>query len=88
MHQVVIDEPYQFVPPYTGRLWPRLLQRFLPWRLRREYGITQIECEGLDRLRESIDAGHGIVLAPNHCRPSDPMVVSEMCRSAAIRLLS
>jgi 1-acyl-sn-glycerol-3-phosphate acyltransferase len=82
MHQVVIDKPYEFVPPYTGRWWPRLIQRLLPWKLRREYGVQRVECQGLDLLRQSMDAGCGIVLAPNHCRPSDPMVVNLMCQQA------
>jgi len=34
----------------------------------------------VDRLRQSIRAGHGIVLAPNHCRDEDPMVVGMLGR--------
>jgi len=29
----------------------------------------------MDRLKASVDAGHGIMLTPNHCRPCDPMVI-------------
>ena len=84
MHSVVIDKPYEFVPPYHGRIWPRFLQQFIRWHLSKEYGIESIECSGLELLCQSLDAGHGVVLAPNHCRPSDPMVVSEMCRQAGV----
>jgi 1-acyl-sn-glycerol-3-phosphate acyltransferase len=81
----VIDKPYQFVPPHRGRWWPWFLQRFLPGRLRRKYGIVSVECHGVEKLLSSHAAGHGIVLAPNHCRPCDPEIIHEMCRQ--IRLL-
>lgn len=84
MHPVVIDKPYKFVPPHRGRVWPRLVQAMARRRLKREYGIDGVECSGLEHLRHSIEAGHGVLLAPNHCRPSDPMVVNEMCRQAGI----
>ena len=84
MQPVVIDKPYEFVPPYHGWLWPRLLQRLARRQLRKDYGVESVECSGLERLRESLDAGHGIILAPNHCRPADPMVISEMCRQVGV----
>ena len=80
MQPVVFEDPYEFVPPHRGRIWPRILQQFLPRRLRREYGIERVECPGAEHLRHSLDAGHGVLLAPNHCRPADPMVVCELCR--------
>ena len=82
MHPVVVDQPYAFVPPYQGTWWPRFLQLFLRRQLRRTYGVVDVQCRGLDRLRESISAGHGVLLTPNHCRPCDPQVVSELCRQA------
>ena len=36
----------------------------------------RVHCRGVERLQASIEAGHGIVLAPNHCRPCDPMVIA------------
>ncbi len=82
MHPVVVDKPYAFVPPYLGTWWPRFLQLFLRRNLRRNHGIVAVRCQGLERLQESLSAGHGIMLTPNHCRPCDPHVVSEMCRQA------
>ena len=79
MQSVVIDEAYDFVPPYRGTLWARGLQRLMPRWLRKSYGIESIECEGLEHIRESLAAGHGILLAPNHCRPADPSVINEVC---------
>ena len=76
MHNVVIDKPYEFVPPDYGTFWASLLGRFvLPHYLRSTHGVHSYELIGIDRLKASIDAGHGILLTPNHCRPCDPMVL-------------
>jgi 1-acyl-sn-glycerol-3-phosphate acyltransferase len=75
MEQVVIAKPYQFVPPHHGRFWPWLLQKWLPGHTRRKWGVEPPEFHGLERLRASLQAGHGILLAPNHCRPCDPFIL-------------
>ncbi len=84
MQNVVIAKPYRFVAPHRGKLWWRLFRPLLPLYLRKSHGITTVECRGVDRLRASLDAGHGIMLAPNHCRPPDPMVLGalsyQVCR--------
>ncbi len=82
MHPVVIDKPYSFVPPYRGTWWPRFLQWFLRRNLRRNHGVVDVRCRGLERLQQSLAAGHGVLLTPNHCRPCDPLVVGETCRQA------
>ena len=82
MEALVFETPYQFVPPYEGRFWPTVLQQATRWYLRWQYGITEFECRGLDRLRAARAAGHSILLAPNHCRPCDAFVVSELARRA------
>src|SRR5579872_5061465 len=82
MQPVVVDKPYRFYPPYQGRVWPWIMQRFVRRMLDRSYGIVGVECRGIDRLRDSRAKGHGILLAPNHCRPCDPFVVNEVCRQA------
>jgi 1-acyl-sn-glycerol-3-phosphate acyltransferase len=84
MQNIVIDKPYQFVAPYRGRWWPWLLQRLSRRRIRREFGIVSVECRGTDLLLASRTAGHSILLAPNHCRPSDPEVVQEMSRQVGM----
>lgn len=84
MHSVVIDQPYEFVPPYHGRIWPAVLQRLLRRQLKREYGIESLQFENLDRLRDSLSAGHSVLLAPNHCRPTDPAIVNELCRQVGV----
>jgi len=82
MNSIIIEKPYVFVPPYDGCLWPKFLQLFARRRLRRAFGVQEIECRGLEHLRASRAAGHGILIAPNHCRPCDPFVISELARQA------
>ena len=82
MHSVVSDQPYEFVPPYQGRCWPWLLQRIVPWWLHRHFGIEKVTCHGVELLQESLAAGHSVLIAPNHCRPSDPLVINDLCRRA------
>ena len=76
MRDLIIEEPYEFVPPYRGRFWVNIIRPLLPRHLRRVYGVEQVECRGLEHLQASISAGHGVLLASNHCRPCDPIVVT------------
>ena len=82
MQDVVIDKPYRFSPPYHGTLWAQLLKLYLPRYLRRTFGITSVQCRDVELLTASLESGHGILLAPNHCRPSDPMVLGMLARQA------
>ena len=76
MQQVVIAKPYEFAPPHHGTFWPWLLQKWLPGHTRRKWGIEGLEFHGLERLQASLKAGHGVILAPNHCRPCDPFILT------------
>jgi 1-acyl-sn-glycerol-3-phosphate acyltransferase len=81
MQNIVIDQPYEFVPPHRGTGWYRVLQQvYLRRYLRRTYGIERVECRNHELLRGSIEAGHGILLTPNHSRDSDPLVLGELAR--------
>jgi 1-acyl-sn-glycerol-3-phosphate acyltransferase len=84
VHKVVVEKPYVFVPPYKGKFWPTVLRGVARRRLKRKFGVVQVDCRGLEHLATSRKAGHGILLAPNHCRPSDPFVIGEMARQANI----
>jgi len=79
---IVVEKPYQFVPPHHGNTWPNWIQRlrFVDRYLRRSEGVVDYECRHLDRLRESLAAGHGILLAPNHCRYADPLALGWLGR--------
>lgn len=88
MQQIVFDEPYEFIPPYRGTFFASIFRYFLKGYLRRNDGIAESECRGTERLRESLDAGHGIILAPNHCRPSDPMAIGLLNREMNINIFT
>ena len=76
MQNIIIDRPYEFVPPDYGTVWAHLLGRcLLPHYLRSSHGVESYELIGVERLRASVEARHGILLTPNHCRPCDPMVL-------------
>lgn len=79
---VVSDKPYVPVPPYHGTIWPRAINLYIPRYLRRRYGIQRIDVVGAEKLRASISAGHGILIAPNHCRDEDPFIISKLAREA------
>jgi 1-acyl-sn-glycerol-3-phosphate acyltransferase len=84
MQNVVIDRPYEFIPPHRGRLWPSLFRMCLPWWVRRAYGLTSIHCGGADKIKRSIAAGNGVLIAANHCRPCDPEVIQLMTREIRV----
>jgi len=83
MQNIVIDQPYRFVPPHRDRFWYALFGLWLPRYLNRSHGIESVECRGVEHLRRSLDAGHGILLTSNHCRPCDPMTLGML--SLAVR---
>ena len=82
MQRVVIDEPYKFVPPVYSDWWPTIIRLYLPHYLRSTYGVYSVESRHVERLRASLAAGNSIVLAPNHCRFADPMVLGAMALEA------
>lgn len=81
MHKIIIDKPYQFVPPLDSWFWPTALDLVMPRILKRYHGMMQVDLVGVEHLRKSVAEGHGIVLAPNHSRPCDPMVLSPLGQS-------
>jgi 1-acyl-sn-glycerol-3-phosphate acyltransferase len=77
---VVSDKPYVPVPPYHGTLWPRMINAYIPRYLKKRYGTSRIDIGGAEKLRASIDAGHGVLVAPNHCREEEPFINSALAR--------
>ena len=90
MQNIVIEEPYEFVPPHRGNWWPSVIQnlRLVDYYLRKCHGVVAYECRGVELLRESIDAGHGVLLTPNHCRPADPVVMAFLMRQVQVHPFS
>ncbi|MEM9368071.1 MAG: 1-acyl-sn-glycerol-3-phosphate acyltransferase [Planctomycetota bacterium] len=79
---IILDRPYEFVPRDRGNFWPSLIQRFrlIDWHLKRREGVVGYEIRHAERLRQSIDAGDGVLLTPNHCRYADPIVLGWLAR--------
>lgn len=79
---LVTDSKYTFVPPYEGEVWPRVLGWVTPRYLRRNCGIESIEVRGAEVLRRLTREGHGVLLAPNHCRMTDALVLQGLANEA------
>ena len=82
MQDVLIEKPYQFVPPLS-QSWPAKLLAGAgvhKWLLRSRDGVVDCEVRNSDRIKQSVAAGHGVMLTPNHPRTSDPIV---MCHLSA-----
>ena len=47
------------------------------WIIRTRPRITDIEVRGAEHVRGALDAGHGVLITPNHSVHGDPMVVYE-----------
>lgn len=88
MQNVVIEKPYVFVPPLKSNFWPSFLQLLLPIYLKKNFGIVSVECRNSERLKASIDAGHGVLIAPNHCRLSDPLVLGPLAKEIGRHLFA
>jgi 1-acyl-sn-glycerol-3-phosphate acyltransferase len=68
-------EPYRFVAPYRGRFWCRVGRGIMPRHLRRVLRVRRFEFQGQDLLSRSVRDGAGVLLAANHCRQADPVVL-------------
>ncbi len=83
MQKIIIEKPYKFVPPYQGVFWSWLIMKLrLHGNWLRKEGVTDFEVRHADRLRRSLDEGHGILVAPNHCRTADPLVMGWVAQAA------
>jgi 1-acyl-sn-glycerol-3-phosphate acyltransferase len=75
LQTVVSEKAYKFVPPRNSHFWPWLFGKYLPRYLSKSHGIQSWEIVGKEHIEASLKAGHGIIIAPNHSRPSDPMAM-------------
>lgn len=86
MRRLRNDLPYTFRPPRV-QAWLRPLGLALnrAIHLSRKYRVTRIEAEGFQRVRELSEAGHAVLVAPNHSDHSDPHVVMELLARHGMR---
>ncbi len=90
MQDIIIEKPYQFVPPHRGNLVPKMILKLgiVPWYLRKYEGVVSHQLHGVDHLRESMRQGHGVLLAPNHCRYADPLVMAFLAHEAQVPMFA
>jgi hypothetical protein len=84
MQDIIIEKPYQFVPPHRGDWLPWLILKsgLIHRHLRKTEGVVACQLHGVDHLRESMRLGHGVLLAPNHCRYADPVMMAYLATEA------
>ena len=84
MQRILIEKPYEFIPRHRGTAVARFLLKTKMYvrHLRNLEGVVSHELRHIDRLRDSLDAGHGILLAANHCRTADPIALGYICKEA------
>jgi hypothetical protein len=77
MQNIIVEKPYKFLPPYRGTFWPTVFRavRIHEFYLRKSEGVVDYEIRHIERLRESLAAGHGILVTPNHPRTADPLAI-------------
>ncbi len=89
MHRsIFIEKPYKFVPAIKTS-WPQKLYTKLKLHrttLRRREGVWDQEVRGAEKLRASIDAGHAVLMTPNHPRLADPATMHNIAMEAGCPL--
>ncbi len=77
MQKIIIEKPYTFIPPYRTTFWSSVIRalRIHQFYLWRSEGVTDYEIRNIERLRASIDAGHSVLITPNHPRTADPLAM-------------
>lgn len=86
MQKIFVEKPYRFIPPIrSARLqaWARDLGIFL-WWLKRTEGVVSCEVRHGARLVESVRAGHGVLVTPNHPRTADPLTLGYLARETKL----
>ena len=82
MQKIIFEKPYKFIPPHRGNILPSLVQalRITDHYLAKHEGVESYEIRDIDRLKETMRGGAGVLLAPNHCRYADPLAMGWVAR--------
>lgn len=87
MQNVFVEKPYQFVPPIRSKWMIRTIMAtgiYKRW-LRKMEGVTSCEVRGGDLLKQSMEAGHSIMVTPNHSRQADPMIMGYLVEATGCK---
>jgi AcrR family transcriptional regulator len=71
-------EPYRFVAPYRGKFWCRVAKHVMPRHLRKNMGVPRWHFQGGEHILDSLSKNAGILLAANHVRWADPVVLGAL----------
>ena len=83
MWQAIVEGAMpDFWPPRPSRFWNVVLGPFRRWYLHGYYGISEVQIDGIEKLKERIGPRDGVVIAPNHSHDSDPHVMMEVSSRA------
>ena len=77
---IVTDAKYEFVPPHKGNVWPRLLWWFCLRLARKRCGIDDVEVRGREKIEQLLADQHSLLIAPNHCRMADALVLQGLSK--------
>jgi len=77
MQKIIVEKPYEFIPPYRSTFWAKCFRavRLHDYLLRKTEGVVAHEVRHIERLRASIAAGHAVLVTPNHSRTADPVAM-------------
>lgn len=77
MQDIVIEKPYKFRPPHHGNWLPRCIRKtnLVEGWLKKNEAVFQSQVRHVERLRQTIDEGHSVLITPNHCRTADPLAM-------------
>ncbi|TWT66864.1 1-acyl-sn-glycerol-3-phosphate acyltransferase [Posidoniimonas polymericola] len=88
MQNIILEKPYEFVPPVESGFWCWAIRFWLRSYLEKNFSVTSFDVRGAEKLRASIDEGKGVIVAPNHSRLSDPMVLGMLSKEAGTQLFA
>lgn len=80
------DEAYEFAAPRQSKFWIWSTCLWINAYLRKRWGMDKISIIHAEKLLASVKAGHGILLTPNHSRPSDPVVLFALTKQLKLPL--
>jgi len=66
MNRQPYGTPPKWWPPRLNLLWVRLTRGYRRRLLQKQQQIAEIECTGLEILKAQAEAGHGVMITPNH----------------------
>jgi 1-acyl-sn-glycerol-3-phosphate acyltransferase len=82
--QRYLSNKYEFVKPYRGKWWLRGVRPFFYRLIKKLYHVAPVLTLHAERIKESADKGHGVIIAANHCRYSDPFVLADISKRTGV----